>query len=496
MTAVTETGQSGAVYDPWLWDLKWDVPTLTYSFPTDGSYYSYQPDFRVEELSDSQKDAVRRALADIASFTGLNFVEVTETQATEGDLRFAQERGLGGAYAYLPTAASQGGDIFVGSGTADPVVGNEAYLYFTHEIGHAMGLEHGHEYPEFVASGMDSQEFTVVTYTDYVGDTDTFSYDSGLVDWAQSYQQLDIAAIQFMYGANFSATGEVWSGNTVYTFDPDTGEMSINGIGQGTPAGNRIFRTIWDGHGEDTYDLGNYATDLLIDLRPGEWSTFSQAQLADLDRYSDDPTRMARGNLANALLFEGDLRSLIENAIGGDGNDEILGNDGNNDLIGGRGDDFLLGGLGDDVLSGANDNDSLNGGGGDDRLRGQNGDDILIGGDGDDMLWGGDGFDRLHGQAGADTFRFRSVDESLVGNRLDRVMDFELGIDLIDLSAISETALALTIGGALQAGIASVVTREKNGNTLVLVDADGDATAEMKFFLLDTLGVAEDAFLL
>ena len=88
MTAVTSSGQSGDVFDPWLYDFKWDVQTVTYSFPDDGSYYSYQPNFRVSELSEAQKDAVRRVFDEISSFTGLDFVEVTETSTNEADLRF------------------------------------------------------------------------------------------------------------------------------------------------------------------------------------------------------------------------------------------------------------------------------------------------------------------------------------------------------------------------------------------------------------------------
>ena len=497
MTAVTSSGQSGDVFDPWLYDFKWDVQTLTYSFPDDGSYYTYQPNFRVSELSEAQKDAVRRVFDEISSFTGLDFVEVTETSANEADLRFAQELGLGGAYAYLPTTASQGGDAFFGSGTADPQIGNEAYLYFSHEIGHAMGLEHGHEYPEFVATGLDSQEYTVVTYTDYVGDEDTFSYDSGLVDWAQSYQQLDIAAMQFLYGANFSSSGEVWSGDTVYTFDQDTGEMSINGMGQGTPAGNRIFRTIWDGHGEDTYDLSNYTTDLVIDLRPGEWSTFSTAQLADLDRFSTDPARIARGNVANARLYEGDTRSLVENAIGGVGDDEITGNQARNWLTGNQGADALWGGANRDTLSGGNDRDWLYGEDGRDRLRGQNGDDRLDGGAEDDVLIGGAGFDQMTGGTGADSFRFRDVEDSPLGARADQVLDFASGQDLVDLSELISGTFEIAIDSAfVGGGVASVKTREKDGRIVIQIDVDGDANTDMKIFLMETLSVSETDFLL
>src|SRR5262245_59159714 len=46
--------------------------------------------------------------------------------------------------------------------------------------------------------------------------------------------------------------------------------------------------------------------------------------------------RSAPGNIANALLYNGDVRSLIENAIGGTGNDTFTGNRVNN-VIDGRG---------------------------------------------------------------------------------------------------------------------------------------------------------------
>uniref|UniRef100_UPI00195366F3 M10 family metallopeptidase C-terminal domain-containing protein n=1 Tax=Streptococcus pneumoniae TaxID=1313 RepID=UPI00195366F3 len=64
----------------------------------------------------------------------------------------------------------------------------------------------------------------------------------------------DIAAIQAMYGANFATHAE----NTVYSFSPTTGEEFINGVGQGEPGANRVFLTIWDGGGNDTYDFSNY----------------------------------------------------------------------------------------------------------------------------------------------------------------------------------------------------------------------------------------------
>jgi Peptidase M10 serralysin C terminal len=45
---------------------------------------------------------------------------------------------------------------------------------------------------------------------------------------------------------------------------------------------NRIFATVWDGGGRDTYDLSAYRSDLEVHLRPGRHSGFSQDQLANL----------------------------------------------------------------------------------------------------------------------------------------------------------------------------------------------------------------------
>jgi len=69
-----------------------------------------------------------------------------------------------------------------------------------------------------------------------------------------------------MYGAIFSTR----AGNTTYTWSPTTGEMSIDGVGQGAATSNTAYAAIWDGNGTDTYNLSNYTTHLMLDLRPGE----------------------------------------------------------------------------------------------------------------------------------------------------------------------------------------------------------------------------------
>ena len=154
-----------------------------------------------------------------------------------------------------------------------------------------------------------------------------------------------IAALQNLYDANYTTK----SSSTVYSWSATTGKMFIDGIGQGAPGGNRILLTVWDGGGTDTYDFSNYGTNLKVDLRPGSWTTASASQLAKL-RY--DGSRLAAGNIANALLYKGDTRSLIENALGGTGADTIVGNQAANTLKGNAGNDRLTGAQGDDLLDG------------------------------------------------------------------------------------------------------------------------------------------------
>lgn len=73
---------------------------------------------------------------------------------------------------------------------------------------------------------------------------------------------------------------------------------------------------------------------------------------------------------------------------------------------------------GDDTVLGTAGSDILRGRGGNDRLFGYGGDDILRSHKGDDRLWGGDGADR---------FIYAT------GSGRDRILDFEAGIDTIDI---------------------------------------------------------------
>ncbi len=94
---------------------------------------------------------------------------------------------------------------------------------------------------------------------------------------------------------------------------------------------------------------------------------------------------------------------------------------------GNRLDNIITGNDAANKLAGRDGDDTLDGAGGRDKLKGGLGDDILIGGDGTDVLRGGDG---------EDVFVFQDLGAS----DIDRIRDFEIGEDLIDLSAVAGIA--------------------------------------------------------
>jgi len=247
---------------------------------------------------------------------------------------------------------------------------------------------------------------------------------------------LDIAALQKIYGsANYAFN----SGNSVYTWSSTTGEMSINGVGQGAPGtgqggtSNRVFMTIWDGGGNDTYDLSNYNSGTTIDLRPGEWTTTSSTQLANLGS-----GHFARGNVANALLFEGNTASLIENAIGGVANDTLIANQVSNQLT---------------------------------------------------------------GNGGVDTFKWMANGDAGTGALADTVTDFSRGFDKIDFSNLDANPAtgahdAFTfLGTGAFTNVAGQVRYDVTGGSAhIFADVDGNGTADMEIILTNVATLAGSDF--
>jgi serralysin len=439
----------------------------------------------------------------VTGFTNLAIVEsATDSNA---DIRIARSSAPSTAWAYYPNGR-EGGDVWFGNrhNFDSPRLGSYQFLVAVHEIGHALGLKHPHESSNgfgAMEAAWDSLEFSVMSYRSRVGLPVNTGYTNAAFDYPQGWMMLDIAALQALYGADYGLR----AGNTTYSWSATTGETLIDGIGQGLPgdgaaAANRVFLTIWDGSGNDTYDFSNFSGGVVVDLSPGGHSITARAQLATLD--TRDGT-LARGNVFNALLHQGNTASLIENALGGAGADTLSGNQAANWLSGGAGNDMLAGRAGSDLLDGGAGADTLRGGTGDDRfvvdqagdvaievagegvdtlvvqtaaaitlpseveilllglagrngigqdganlLRGNAAANRLEGRGGNDVLEGRGGNDTLLGGAGADSFVFRR------GDGFDRIEDFTSGTDRLVLTGFGVTAAeALAAATEVAAGL-------------------------------------------
>lgn len=338
--------------------------TLTGSFPTSGSFYGTPgtyPDpapfngFGV--LSPAQQTDAVRALTLVSSYTNLQFTQVTESSTTHATIRLANTSASDTAHAYYPSTLINGGDNFFGTTGRTPVMGNfDSASAILHELGHSLGLKHGQDndtYGVMNANRLDI-EYSIMNYPSYIGATETVNTAAAS---PKTYMMYDIAALQYMYGANFSATGQ----NRVYSWSATTGEMFINGVSQGAPETNTIFETIWTAGATATVDLHNFTQNQSNDMRPGGVMRFSPNQLAHLNAESTSKPNgeiYARANVYNALLFNGtfaesggssgaasaagaageaaagDIRSLITTLIAGPGDDTIIGNDAANTIRG------------------------------------------------------------------------------------------------------------------------------------------------------------------
>jgi len=393
---------------------------LTFSFATSSSTYSYRYEWaQGSVLSTAEQTAVRDALAEWAAVADITFTEVTETSSIVGELRFAESRQVdnenSSAWSYMPDNSPYAGDtwlsptLFTASESNDP--GSWNYLTLVHEIGHSLGLKHPFEASTassaVLATDEDTYHYTVMSYSALAGNS-----NASASIYPTSPMLYDIAAVQYLYGANYDYN----AGDTTYTY-----------LGTGS-----YLETIWDGGGTDTivYDSTSGG---VINLGAGSFS-----QLGEAVSFSNRSTN------ANTVAIAYDC--TIENAIGGDGNDTVYGNSSVNSLQGASGNDLaygnagadqLTGNAGNDSLYGGRDADSLLGNAGTDVLYGNYGADSLYGGLGNDSLDGGSDNDRLSGDAGRDTLTGGAGSDAFVlsTSAADTISDFTAGTDALWLAS-------------------------------------------------------------
>lgn len=278
----------------------------------------------------------------------------------------------------VPYGAIYGADIIVNHNRSDVQggwgLGDSNSRKLMHELLHALGLDHPGPYNGDSANYesqalffQDSHQYTVMSYWN-ASNSGADHVAGSALQWTSTPLLYDVAALQALYGANMTTR----TGNTVYGFNNSSGRAAYDLARD--PAS--IF-TIWDAGGTDTLDLSGYLSPSRIDLGQGAFSD------------SADMT-------SNISIAFG---TLIENAIGGAGNDSLTGNEARN------------------------------------RLEGNGGADIIKGGANSDWLVGG---------AGGDTFVYSSYSDSDLSllrsdgkkGASDYLADFTSGVDIIDLSGL------------------------------------------------------------
>lgn len=362
---IEKTTQSGINHiDQLIAHRKWALDedrTITWTITKEDAIFSSDPYGIKGELPyfraiSNQSDIanINKAMDVFNSILNINLKYIDEEIDGEATIRFnahADETDTypGGGWGYGPYTQSWGGDVWASWHSGYGIA------FTLHEVGHVLALDHpGHGISRPVP-GFTTLE-TVMSYTggrnpimedkngNYIGRAET-----------ENLGIYDIAALQYLYGANMNHNAD----NTVYKYDPSVG----------------FYTTLWDGGGEDTIDLSSYMLGSRINLAEGSYSSI----IYEIPSIPKTP-HLYTGENAIGIAYG----TVIENAIGTQGDDVIQGNAANNKLVGGGG------------------NDQLYGGAGDDRLEGGTGDDILDGGSGTDTMIGGSGNDIYHVDSASD----------------------------------------------------------------------------------------------
>lgn len=434
----------------------------------------------------SAQTLARAALNLWSDVSGLNFSEV----ATGGQIVFQDTES--GAFARTSSTGGFTTTATVNVSTAwltQYGTGLNSYSFQTyiHEIGHALGLDHPGNYNGSAVYSTDATfvndawSTTIMSYFDQSQNT-YFAQQGFSRVFAVTPMIADILAIRQLYGGSNSLR----TGDTTYGFNSNAGRDVFN-----ASLYPGVAITIEDDGGNDTLNYSNSFANQTINLNPEQFS--------NVNGY--------RGNL---MIARG---TIIENAIGGGGNDTLIGNGFANVLDGGTGNDILIGGAGADRLVGgggfldtasyatantgvvadlvvtANNTgdaagdtyvgivgltgsdfadslrgdaaaNTLTGGNGADWLFGRGSNDTLYGGAGDDRLFGGAGPDYLDGGLGID---FASYEDSLAavgadmlnngGGAGDGQADIFLGVEGLIGSAFDDTLRGDNLANLLYGGL-------------------------------------------
>ena len=469
---------------------------VTYAFlensevPSRADYEPYANDGYFA-FSSTQRASFRQALAEFETVAGVRFVEVDDPENASISVMNTSGSEWSGWANYGSSSdnhSSNGRLVIDGSGSYAPGTGE--FETILHEIGHAMGLKHPFDGDPTLASHLDNDNYTLMSYT-----------GNGVND--QSLAPFDVSALRAIYGLE-----SVISSSWIWSWSDVTGIFSLT-AGNGNDrliavdAGSQINGmdgndTLWGRDGDDILNGGD-GDDLLYGgagqntLNGGSgndrfvpngygsetYNGGSGVDVVDFRTYDYG---------AYFTLADG---NGVENVYGSDFVDYLYGNNLGNDLRGYIGDDYLSGDAGSDILRG---------GSGNDRLFGGDDNDILMGGAGTDELNGGSGVDTADysnsnagvnvslltgytsgGHAAGDTFNSienltgSSFGDILNGNNDANVLQGMAGADILRGNGGNDTASYLQSNEAVNISLATgYVAQRPRGGRYVFLDREPD----------------------
>ncbi len=312
--------------------------------------FFFDNSFGFHDWTAAEKDAFQSALQQYANVANITIQQVGSSAGADFSERWVSDAymqafadGAAGFHEFPQSSPPAGGaynfdgvPYYTTSGLA---AGGFGFQVFLHEIGHGLGLAHPHDTAmgTGVLPGVTSESslgtlgynqnlYSVMSYNN----GPPLSSGSNNFGHAATPMAFDIAAMQFLYGANNSYR----TGADIYVI-PDSN------------AAGTSWQCIWDAGGTD--EIAYYGgRDITIDLRA--------ATLANGDPNAGGFTSGAAGIFGGFTIAKG---VTIENVWGGNGNDAIWGNAANNRLVGNGGNDTFF------FTAGT---DAVDGGAGDDRV--------------------------------------------------------------------------------------------------------------------------------
>ncbi|WP_420412682.1 matrixin family metalloprotease [Roseibium sp.] len=229
---------------------------ITYSFmdtlPSYSGYVGYSGLANLTELtpiSENFRAATREIIQSFDSASGLDFVEVTDSDSVQ--LRLGAYDFSGTAlsstqgYAYYPefapsfTPLELAGDVYFNSANIGVNGSPQDYEKFiiAHEIGHALGLDHTFEGLNILTTLLDNQDNSLMSYT----------FGTGY--WS-SPRSLDIQALDYYYGTAASTEAAVAAYYTACADRVNISLAHITGDGQ-TVSGTHSSDLITGSTGND-----------------------------------------------------------------------------------------------------------------------------------------------------------------------------------------------------------------------------------------------------